>query len=213
MTTNWTGPFLLAWAVWIVGMAAGFAIVEWTKHLPSELPPVVEETSEGIDVGVAEPGTMNADHTADHRLATPMAVFTFIFGRNLTVYLWLLAGLLSAGMITFVVLLANGILLGQTIGLAVGAGLSPTVIAHLLLPHGVLELGTFCIAGAVGFQGLRLACDWTGTGWRTVQTFRLGLVVVFGTGALVTAAGFETVVTGALAESRSHPTVALGRQD
>ena len=212
MTTNWMGAFLLAWAVWIAGMAAGFAIVEWTKHLPRELPPVVAETGAGINAGVAKPGPMNAD-TADHRPRTATAVFTFIFGRNLTVYLWLLAGLLSAGTITFAVLLANGIVLGQTIGLAVDAGLSPTVIAHLLLPHGALELGTFCIAGAVGFQGLRLAYDWTGTGWPTVRTLRLGLVVVYGAGALAAAAGLETVVTGALADSLGHATVASGRQD
>ena len=212
MTTNWTGAFLLAWAVWIAGMAAGFAIVEWTKHLPSELPPAKAETSAGMDGGVAKRGPMNAD-TADHRPRTPTAVFTFIFGRNLTVYVWLLAGLLSAGTITFAVLLANGIVLGQTIGLAVDAGFSPTVVAHLLLPHGVLELGTFCIAGAVGFQGLRLAYDWSGTGWPIVQTFRLGLVVVYGAGALAAAAGLETLVTGGLAESLGHPTVALGRQE
>ena len=212
MTTNWTGAFLLAWAVWIAGMAAGFAIVEWATHLPSELPAAVAETSAGINGGAAKRGPLNAD-TADHRPRTPTAVFTFIFGRNLTVYLWLLAGLLSAGSITFAVLLGNGIVLGQTIGLAVDAGLSPTVVAHLLLPHGVLELGTFCIAGAVGFQGLRLACDWTGTGWPTVRNFRLGLVVVYGAGALAAAAGLETLVTGALAESLGDPTVALGRQD
>ena len=106
----------------------------------------------------------------------------------------MLAGLLSAGAITFLVLLFNGIFLGQTVGFAVWHGISPSTIGDLLLPHGVLEMGTFCIAGAVGFQGPRLLREWSRHGWAIVKALRLGVVLAFGVAALAVAAGVETVV-------------------
>ena len=194
-TKNWTGAFLLCWAVWGGGMAVGYAVVDWTKHLPRDLPALVGGAAHTDAAG----GGKVAPTAEGGRSA--LELFAFIWGRNFTVYVWLLAGLLSAGAITFLVLLANGVILGQTIGFAADAGLPPADIANLLLPHGALELGIFCIAGAVGFQGLGLALDWARLRWQSLKSLRLGLVLAFGAAALAVAAGVETVVTGALAES------------
>ena len=193
--TRWTSAFLLAVVVWVAGMAGGYAVVQMASDLPSELPAPATTVE-----GARDP---SADVTPMHGVApaSDAGLLAFIFGRNLGVYVWILAGLLSAGAVTFVVLLANGIMLGHTIGLAHAAGLSPTTLINLLLPHGVLEVGTFCIAGAVGFQGFRIAVDWERSGWSGVRSLRLGLVLAYGTLALAVAAVLETFVTGALAEA------------
>lgn len=185
---NWTRAFLLACAVWLGGMAAGYALVEWSRGLPMEMPAWSEPASPS-----AETEHAGRKHGA--------SLFLFIFGRNVAVYCWLLAGLLTAGASTFLVLLTNGVMLGQTIGFAEGAGAAPGDIAGLLLPHGLLEVGALCIAGAVGLQGLRLMLRWSQGGWQTVKRLRLGLVAAYGVLALAVAAGIETFVTGAIAES------------
>ena len=191
--SRWTRAFLLAVAVWTGGMAVGYAIVQAARDLPSDLPtPIVEEARNAEAHGVPGPGAAPESGAG---------LVAFIFRRNLSVYVWILAGLLSAGAVTFVVLLANGIMLGHTIGLAHATGITPATLSNLLLPHGVLEVGTFCIAGAVGFQGFRIASDWGRYGWNGVRSLRLGLVLVYGTLALAVAAVVETFVTGALAEA------------
>lgn len=192
--SRWTPAFLLAVAVWTGGMAGGYAIVQAASELPSDLPaPVVAE-----DVRPAHAQGM-PEHEAVPE--SDAGLVAFIFRRNLSVYIWILAGLLSAGAVTFVVLLANGIMLGHTIGLAHATGVAPATLSNLLLPHGVLEVGTFCIAGAVGFQGFRIASDWGRSGWGAVRALRLGLVLAYGVVALAVAAVLETFVTGALAEA------------
>ena len=191
-TPKWAWAFVVAVAVWAAGMAGGYALVQATSELPRELPPGVATVDDDFGVG----------HAAAPE--TDAGLMAFIFRRNLSVYLWLLTGLLSGGSVTFAVLLANGIVLGQAIGLARQAGASAEAITGLLLPHGVLEVGAFCIAGAVGFQGLRLACAWRRTGWPAVRDCRLGLVLAFGVASLAVAAAIETLVTGALAESMGY---------
>lgn len=185
-----TGAFLLSAMVWLGGSALGYGVVAWAnllpesqRTLPTELATQATENREGAQA---------ADETA-------LDAFLFIYGRNATVYIWLLAGLLSAGLVTFLVLVANGVALGQTVALATQSGVPFGAVMEWILPHGVLEFGAFCIAGAVGFQGFKLA-----TGhfeWRIVRTFRLGWVFAFGVVALAVAAGVEAVITADLADS------------
>lgn len=191
---RWARAFLLAAVVWTAGMAGGYGVFQAAKDLPSDVPvlPMSEDERD------ADAGVMPAPEAAP---VSDAGLLAFIFRRNLTVYLWLLAGLLSAGAVTFVVLLANGIMLGNTIGLAHAAGMTPAMLSNLLLPHGVLEVGAFCIAGAVGFQGFGIAADWGRNGWRAIRSLHLGLVLAYGTLALAVAAALETFVTGALAEA------------
>ena len=119
----------------------------------------------------------------------------------MTVFLMLLLGVVSAGLVTIVVLLGNGLAVGQLIGFAGASGMSHVDVAHLLLPHGVLELGALCVAGAVGLQGIRLAFGISGVDLRSFKSLRLGSVLVFGLGALTTAAGVEAFVTVEIVES------------
>ncbi len=183
----WVRAFLLACSIWVGGMACGYGLVAWSRDLPTELPAWEELPP------AAQPASVERERGA--------SLFLFIFGRNVTVYCWLLAGLLTGGASAFLVLLTNGVMLGQTIGFAEDAGAAPADIAGLLLPHGMLEVGALCIAGAVGLQGLRLIRRWPDAGWQTVKALRLGLVAAYGIGALAVAAGIETVVTGAIADS------------
>ena len=195
-----TGTFMLSVLVWLGGSMIGYGVVEWANSLPEHqriLPPeLVAAQNEAVA------GGDGADGAAAENDSTAFEVFLFILSRNATVYLWLLAGLLSAGIVTFLVLISNGIALGQTIALAMQSGLPVAAVVDLILPHGVLELGTFCIAGAIGFQGFKLAMG--RFDWAAVKALRLGWAFAFGAVALTVAAGVEAVVTAGLAESVTY---------
>ena len=180
---NWGGCFLSAVLVLLVGLGAGIAIAEWISAMPSgPTPPVAADKPGGEEPAGWE-------------------LFAFILRRNMTVFLILLLGAVSAGTVTVVVLLGNGLALGQLIGLAGVSGMSHVDVALLLLPHGVLEMGALCVAGAVGLQGIRFAVGISAVDRRSFESLRLGAVLVFGLGALTAAAGVEAFVTVEIAES------------
>lgn len=187
-----TGAFALSVLVWLSGSALGYGIAEWTNSLPEHQQALPEEL---LVFDTDAMPSQNADEAGVEH--TSIDIFLFILSRNVMVYIWLLAGLLSAGIVTFLVLISNGLALGQTLALAAQSGVSAGAIAELLLPHGVLEFGAFCIAGAVGFQGFKLASG--RHDWATVKALRLGLVLAFGAVALSVAAGVEAFVTMHLA--------------
>lgn len=190
--TRWASAFVLAALVWAGGTAAGIGIANRIEHMAladadharAPAPP----PQDAGEAAAAEQARGGADAT----------VFWFILGRNSAVYIWLLFGLLSAGTVTFVVLLYNGIQLGFTIGFALQSGMGGGVLADLLLTHGVLELGAFFVAGAVGFQGFRLARGWLGGRRESVKALRLGLVLLFGACALTSSAAIEAFITSRL---------------
>ena len=192
---RWALAFALAATVWAAGTGAGVLVAEragaWT----------FEHADGALDAAALEEVEPDRDSDSGAAPAQPSkgAVFLFILGRNTAVYLWLLTGLLSAGAVTFVVLLYNGIQLGLTIGFAQQAGMPAGVMTDLLLTHGVLELGAFFVAGAVGFQGFRLATGWSRLGRASFSALRLGTVLLFGLCALTGAAAIETFVTPQLA--------------
>lgn len=196
---RWALAFALAATVWAAGTGAGVLVAErageWTlEHADGALDAAALE-----EVEPDRDSDRNSDRGAAPAQPSKGAVFLFILGRNTAVYLWLLTGLLSAGAVTFVVLLYNGIQLGLTIGFAQQAGMPAGVMTDLLLTHGVLELGAFFVAGAVGFQGFRLATGWSRMGRASFSALRLGTVLLFGLCALTGAAAIETFVTPQLA--------------
>ena len=196
---GWLCAFGLALLVWIGGMVAGYALVDWASGLPAaDLIDALAEMPTAVQSAESEGSPLEGDATADVRpeqAKTGWDLFLFIWSRNVSVYVWLLMGLLSAGAITFVVLLMNGITLGQTIASAVWSGVPVSAVGDLLLPHGVLEIGAFCIAGAVGFQGLRFALGRLQVSREGIRPLRLGVVAAFGVCALAVAAGVEAFVT------------------
>ena len=196
---GWLRAFGLALLVWIGGMAAGYALVDWASGLPvADLIDALAEMPAAAQSAESEGGSPSEGGATDVRPEQAKAgwdLFLFIWSRNVSVYIWLLMGLLSAGAVTFVVLLMNGITLGQTIASAVWSGVPVSAVGELLLPHGVLEIGAFCIAGAVGFQGLRFALGRLQVSREGIRPLRLGLVAAFGVCALAVAAGVEAFVT------------------
>ena len=80
------------------------------------------------------------------------SLFLQIARQNLTVLCLLIAGALSFGIITGVVLLLNGALIGAEIAVAVWGGVAVWELVAVLLPHGVLEMGALLIAGGLGLR-------------------------------------------------------------
>lgn len=183
---RWVSAFALAAVVWSAGLVAGHAVAA---------------KAETVSLTAAEQAALAAASPAPEQpreqsmeTRSKWATFVYILGRNSAVYIWLLAGLCSVGAVTFAVLAYNGVQLGITVGLALQAGVPGGQLVDLLLPHGVLEMGAFFIAGAVGFQGARLGA-WSRHGWDFVKSLRLGSVLVFGLAALTCAAAVEAFVT------------------
>lgn len=73
-----------------------------------------------------------------------------VLGNNLLALAVVLSGVVTFAVTTAVSLLFNGLLLGFVFGAADGTSL--VVAAALVLPHGVLELPAFWLAGAVAFR-------------------------------------------------------------
>src|SRR5688500_8462695 len=76
-----------------------------------------------------------------------------VMTNNIRVSMLCYAGGATAGILTLVVLLTNGLMLGSFAGLFHHAGMGYTMWTSIL-PHGVCELTAICLAGAAG---LRLA--------------------------------------------------------
>lgn len=190
-TENWVGCFFSAVFLLGVGLAAGIAIADWINAMPGESTPPVG--TDGFTQEDTPSGRVEEQAGWD--------LFAFILRRNLTVFLMLLLGIVSAGLVTVVVLVGNGIAIGQLIGFARVSGMSLMDVAYLLLPHGVLELGALCVAGAVGLRGVGLAFGIAAIDRRSFGSLRLGTVLVFGMGALAAAAGVEAFVTVEIASS------------
>ena len=179
----WLGCFACAVLLVGVGLAVGIAVADWINAMPSQTVPASA-----------------IDPPAGHEFSD-WELFAFILRRNMTVYVMLLLGVVSAGLVTIVILLGNGIAVGQLIGFARASGVSELEVANLLLPHGVLELGALCVAGAAGLRGVSLAFGISRLDRRSLKSLRLGTVLAFGLGALTAAAAIEAFVTAEIAES------------
>jgi uncharacterized membrane protein SpoIIM required for sporulation/uncharacterized RDD family membrane protein YckC len=72
-----------------------------------------------------------------------------IISNNVQVTIAVFAFGVTAGIMTLLLLLFNGVSLGGVMGLYASKGIAPLLIAFVA-PHGVLELSAICIAGAAG---------------------------------------------------------------
>jgi stage II sporulation protein M len=136
-------------------------------------------------------------YTGAAEIPAPSRLFLQIAARNTTVFVLLLTGVATAGVTAGIVLALNGLLLGMLVGTALSTGRDALVLATLLVPHGVIEMGAFVVAGAAGLRGWRIARRALQTGdpglWQELAM--LGRPVAFGFIALLVAAGIESTVT------------------
>ncbi len=183
----WLRAFSLSAAIWAAGTAAGLGLGSAFTPVP---------VSEGRQTLSATQSLDGMDARQDKgRLCLG------ILGRNVSVYLWLLVGVLCAGMSTIVVLAFNGFLMGQLIGLGQAMGAPLHVAAWLFLPHGVLEVGALLLAGAIGLQGPGLLMAWIHGRPTPYRAMGLGAVAMAGIGALAGASAIEAYLTVPLARA------------
>jgi uncharacterized membrane protein SpoIIM required for sporulation len=72
-----------------------------------------------------------------------------IVANNVQISFVAFAGGITAGILSALILVANGISFGSVVGLYVSKGIGPLLLAFVA-PHGVLELSAICIAGGAG---------------------------------------------------------------
>jgi uncharacterized membrane protein SpoIIM required for sporulation len=155
-----------AWARSDPGAAAGL--------VPTELRPATERQSS--DLGL----------TTEQEAAFSSEIFT----NNIQVTLLSFAGGIAFGLLTALVLIYNGVILGVVAGLATGGG-SGRLFFELVAAHGVLELSCIVVAGAAG---LRLGWAIVEPGRRTradslVAEGRRTIAIVLGTAPWLVVAG------------------------
>lgn len=119
-----------------------------------------------------------------------------IFFNNLVACLVLFLGGATAGIISLIVLGANGVLIGAVLEMA-QAQRGSLYVAAAILPHGIFEIPAFLISAALGFMlASALAADWHG-GEDAGETARLlGRIFLSAVVPLIgIAAGIEAFIT------------------
>ena len=85
----------------------------------------------------------------DPQLFRPVMASSIV-SNNVQVSFAVFAGGVTAGLLSALLLVTNGISLGSVVGLYVSKGIGLLLLAFVA-PHGVLELSAICIAGGAGF--------------------------------------------------------------
>ena len=82
---------------------------------------------------------------------TPKPSMMFFLNNNIKIILSLIFGSLTFSILTVIILLYNGIIIGITIKTA-ARQIGLTEALFLILPHGIFEIPAIIIAGAAGFK-------------------------------------------------------------
>lgn len=129
---------------------------------------------------------------------------TFFLVQNTPPFLAAIFGALTLGLVTTIIMVFNGIILGNiaiVTGLEVGFG----PIIALLVPHGIFELPALFIAAGVGFRFLHRAGQRIAGSRESLFTkayaYRTALLVAFGWLLLALAAFVEAYLTIVIAET------------
>jgi uncharacterized membrane protein SpoIIM required for sporulation len=164
------GPALLTgyWAWRDPGAAGGF--------VPAQFQYVTEPRERGADWGAS----------VDEQAAFSSLIFT----NNIRVAMMAFAGGILFGVGALLSIIYNGVVLGSTFGLAIGAGNGPPLFQQVLA-HGVLELSCLVVAAAAG---LRMGWALVDPGNRTRghalrEEARAGAEMLLGTAAWLVVAG------------------------
>lgn len=141
-----------------VARATIFAAILFTVSVALGVVAVARDPAVGMEVM-----TLFRDQVAAQLLSdSPPVLAAKIFLNNLATCLLLFLGGASLGIVTVLVLTANGLLIGAVAEL-VRQQQGPLFIAAALVPHGIFEIPAFLIAGGLGLLlGQALMAEWHG---------------------------------------------------
>ncbi len=128
-------------------------------------------------------------------LPPSVSLFLKIVVRNMTVYALLLTGVITWGVTSLSTLVFNGFVLGGLMATSLRGGMPMGTLAALLLPHGIIELGAFVTAGAIGLRGWSIGRRAMRTGRFDVDLTALRYPVGMALAAILLAAAIESTVT------------------
>ncbi|ADB59045.1 protein of unknown function DUF95 transmembrane [Haloterrigena turkmenica DSM 5511] len=194
----WTEHRPYAWfsaALFAVGIGIGVALyaagVDLTELL---LEMITEDFGEGeLPGGGVDPvGEITFEPTA-----------SFFIANNTPPFLAAIGGALTLGLVTLLIMVFNGLLIGN-VAAVLGAETGPVLILALIGPHGIFELPALFIAAGVGFRfvhrvGQRIVGSRDAL-FTKAYLARTAVLVVFGWLLLVLAAFVEAYVTLLLAD-------------
>ncbi len=139
-------PILLA-ATLLFGPAfiSGIGVVRAPEIAKTMLPPgMIERAEQGVQRAKNGEG-----YIEDPQLLRPVMA-SRIIANNVQVTFAVFAGGITAGLLSVLMLVTNGISIGSVFGLYVSKGIGNLLLAFVA-PHGVLELFAICVAGGGGF--------------------------------------------------------------
>ncbi|MDD1667532.1 MAG: stage II sporulation protein M [Methanomicrobiales archaeon] len=123
----------------------------------------------------------------------PVSLSAFIFANNLQACILLFLGGVTVGLLTLFIIASNGVIIGGIMEL-VREEKGLLYVAAAILPHGIFEIPSFIISGALGFiLGAALLAEWqgggdmAGTAERHGRTFLLVVVPLVAIAALIEA--------------------------
>jgi uncharacterized membrane protein SpoIIM required for sporulation len=140
------GPIALAAALLFgPALVAGVAVAR-TPGLAAEMLPagMLRRAEDGVRRARNGEGYID-----DPQLFRPVMASSIV-ANNVQVSFAVFAGGITAGLLSALMLVANGLSLGSVVGLYVSKGIGPLLLAFVA-PHGVLELFAICVAGGAGF--------------------------------------------------------------
>ncbi len=130
---------------------------------------------------------------------TPVVLFLKIFLNNLGACTLLFFGGASLGVVTLLILGLNGLLIGAIMEI-VRQQQGLLFIAAALIPHGIFEIPSFLVAGALGLLlAQALASEWQGEGDAAETATHLGKYFIkIVVPLLLIAASIEAFITPAI---------------
>jgi uncharacterized membrane protein SpoIIM required for sporulation len=189
---------------WMLLLAAGLLVLFaaigflWTRMDPAQAVsflqlPISSHPGKGGMVGLPVPAR------------APLA--TEIFTNNIYVAFTALAGGMTLGILTSVVLAYNGVMLGIVAGTLIREGYGGELV-RLTAPHGFLELSCIVVAASTGFRLARsIVMPGAGSRLRSLQrSGRLVVDTIMGVAAILVISG---LVEGFVTPENLPPEVAL----
>ena len=178
---------------------------EWRigKGLAISLGIFVISIAIGVAATVADPKigqnflTLFKDAVAGEIIGdSPFVLFGKLFLNNIQACIFLFIGGATFGILSVFILTTNGLIIGSVVEL-VRENQGTAFIIAALLPHGIFEIPSFLISGALGFTLARAIWDeWKGTGDAAATAAHLGKIFVLVVVPLVLLAAFvEAFIT------------------